>query len=140
MYLLDTNAMSELRKLSVNSIKTNKGFRRWAENTDSSQFLTSQIVILELRKGVLLKARKDKQQSLVLEQWLDKTLVVMRDKILPVSNDICWRCAELHTPSPRPQFDSLIAATALVHGLTLVTRNEKDFVGIVGLSITNPFI
>ena len=68
MYLLDTNAMSELRKLSVNSTKTNKGFRQWAENTDGSQFLTSQIVILELRKGILLKARKDKQQSSVLEQ------------------------------------------------------------------------
>ncbi len=139
MYLLDTNAMSELRKLSVNSTKTNKGFRQWAENTDGSQFLTSQIVILELRKGILLKARKDKQQSSVLEQWLNKILVVMHDKILTVTDEICWRCAELHIPNPRSEFDSLIGATALVHNLILVTNNTKDFEGIDNLRIINPF-
>ena len=66
-------------------------------------------------------------------------MVVMHDKILTVTDEICWRCAELHIPNPRSEFDSLIGATALVHNLILVTNNTKDFEGIDNLRIINPF-
>lgn len=139
MYLLDTNAISEFRKLSINSKKTNLGFKDWANSVDSRLFFISHIVILELRKGALLKARKDPQQGLAYSLWIDFLLNTMGDRVLSVSDEICWRCAELHIPNPRPQFDSLIASTALVHNLILITDNTKDFNGIDGLHILNPF-
>lgn len=138
MYLLDTNAISELKKVSANS-KANLGFKNWTYNVDTNLFFISQITVLELRKGALLKSRKDKLQGLMLQQWLNKMLLVMSDKILPVTNEICWKCAELHIPNPRSEFDSLIASTALVHDLILVTRNVQDFKDIENLRIFNPF-
>lgn len=77
----------------------------------------------------------------MLEKWIEQQVLPnFADRILPVSNQVGWVCAELHIPNPRPPFDSLIAATALVHDLTLVTRNDRDFVGIAGLRLFNPFL
>lgn len=115
------------------------GFKEWASGMDSGLFFINQIVILELRKGALLKGRKDPQQGLVYQAWIEFLLDTMGDRIISVSDEICWRCAELHSPNPRSEFDSLIASTALVHNLTLVTDNTKDFRGIDGLRILNPF-
>lgn len=140
MYLLDTNAISELRKISVNSKKANSEFKNWATNKNDNLFFISQITVLELRTGALLKTRKDPAQGLMLQKWLDSTLLTMSDNVLPVSDEICWKCAELHVPNPRDRHDALIAATALVHDLTLVTRNSKDFESIDGLCILNPFV
>lgn len=140
MYLLDTNAISEFRKLFANSPKIDKGFKEWVDATDTGLFFINHIVILELRKGALLKARKDPKQGLAYSRWIDFLLDTMGDRILSVSDEICWKCAELHIPNPRSEFDSLIAATALVHDLILITDNVKDFKNINDLILINPFM
>lgn len=140
MYLLDTNAISELRKVATKTGKANKGFELWANRINPELFYISHIVILELRKGTLLIARKDPRQGRAYQQWLDFLLATMENRILSVTDDICWKCAEVHIPNPKGEFDSLIASTALVHNLAVVTRNVHDFSGIDGLTIINPFI
>lgn len=139
MYLLDTNAISELRKVATKTGKADKGFERWANNTNHDLFYLSQITISELRKGVLLVARKDYEQSLAYEKQLNFLLATMNGRLLSVSDEICWKCAETHIPNPKGEFDSLIASTALIYDLTVVTRNVHDFIGIDNLRILNPF-
>lgn len=89
--------------------------------------------------GVLAKARHDRHQAAVLDQWVG---AVQRDfsdgRIIDIGPAIALRCAELHVPDRRPYNDALIGATALVHSLTFVTRNVGDFQGL-GLSILNPW-
>ena len=137
MYLLDTNAVSELRK--VPNGKADDNFSRWSNKIDIELFFINHVILLELKKWILLTERKDQQQAEALRKWLNIFLFNFQDRVLPITETEFLRCAELHVPNPRPQFDSLIAATALVHNLTLVTRNTKDFRGIEGLSIINPF-
>lgn len=137
MYLLDNNALSELRRMSKN--KANRGFANWVNSVDSNLFFINSIVVLEQQKWVLTKYRKDPIQGNALEKWLAYVLTIFEDKILLIDNQVALKCAELHVPDPRPQFDSLIASTALVHDLILVTRNVKDFETIEGLRWINPF-
>ena len=124
MYLLDTNVVSELRKAA----KADERVVAWAEQTDVQFMHISVVSILEIRLGILSLQRKDKAQANILAAWLSRQVIPgFAERILPVDLAVALRCAELHVPDPRSDRDSLIAATAFAHGLTVVTRNTKDF-------------
>jgi toxin FitB len=137
MYLLDTNVVSELRKA-----KSGKGDRHvaaWAADVPTASLFLSVISIQEIEIGVLLAERRDPRQGAVLRRWLeDHVLPAFADRVLPVDMSVVRRSAALHVPDPRPVRDALIAATALVHGLTVVTRNVADFEPL-GARIINPW-
>jgi toxin FitB len=138
VFLLDTNVVSELRK--VGSLKVNRQVEDWAKSTPAVQTFISTITIFELERGVLLMERRDNQQGRVLRQWLDDyVLNHYRDRIIPISIAIAQRCASLHVPNPMPDYDALIAATALENGLVVVTRNVGDFEK-TGVKLFNPWI
>ena len=126
MQLLDTNVVSELRKAGTRRIDARVA--RWAAAADAGAFYLSVITLLELETGVRLVERRDGRQGAVLRSWLDeKVRPAFAGRLLPVDEAVALRCAALHVPDPRPERDALIAATALVHGMTLVTRNVSDF-------------
>lgn len=135
MYLLDTNLVSELRKAT----RADAAVRAWAEKTSAGLFWLSTISLLELEIGVLRIARRDASQGERLRIWLDEgVLPRFGERILGVDIAIARRCAALHVPDPRPERDALIAATALVHGLTIATRNVADFEPM-GVKLFNPW-
>ncbi|MFC6619303.1 type II toxin-antitoxin system VapC family toxin [Deinococcus radiophilus] len=137
MYLLDTNVISELRK--VKSGRANEGVVAWSQTVTTAELYLSVITVQELELGVLLKERRDLQQGAVLRKWLDgQVLPAFAGRILPITLEIARRTANLNVPQQRAFYDSLIAATALEHGYTLVTRNEADMQG-TGVEIVNPF-
>lgn len=126
MYLLDTNVISELRK--VRAGKAHPGVAAWADSVNAADLYISVITVQELEIGVLLAERRDPAQGAVLRTWLDKHVLPAFNKhILPVDTAVALRSARLHVPDMRPVRDGLIAATALVHGMTVVTRNVADF-------------
>jgi toxin FitB len=126
VYLLDTNVISELRK--AKSGKADNNVVAWANNVSATRLFISVITILELETGVLLVERRDPTQGAILRSWLNAhVLPAFSERILAVDTAIAQRCARLHVPDPRSDRDSIIAATALVHGMTVVTRNTDDF-------------
>lgn len=138
MFLLDTNVISELRK--AKSGKADKNLVTWANGVSTSSLYISVISILELETGVLLLERRDPTQGALLRTWLNThVLPAFSDHILPVDTAIAQCCAKLHVPDPHSDRDALIAATALVHGMTVVTRNVADFTA-TGVNILNPWI
>jgi predicted nucleic acid-binding protein len=137
MYLLDTNVISELRK--VKSGKANKNVEAWANSVNVSHLFLSVITVLELETGVLLIERKDTVQGAILRSWLNAhVLPAFSDRILVVDTAVAQSCAKLHVPDPQSDRDAIIAATAIVHGMTVVTRNVSDFEAS-GVKILNPF-
>lgn len=125
-FLLDTNVISELRKAGDGRADTN--VTAWVAAQDATTFLISAITILELERGVLSVQRRDPKQGGRLRKWLDDHVrPQFAGRILPIDDAIATRCAQLHIPGPRNEADALIAATALVHNLSVVTRNVKDF-------------
>lgn len=137
MYLLDTDVVSELRK--VRSGKADPNVAAFAERVDAADLFISAISIMELELGVLLIERKDAAQGAVLRAWLDqRVLPEFSDRALPVDTAVAQRCARLHVPDRRGERDALLAATALVHGMTVVTRNVADFQP-AGVTIINPW-
>ncbi len=137
MYLLDTNVISELRK--AKSGKANKNVVTWANSVPATSLFLSVITILELETGLLLVERQDPAQGAVLRSWLNAhVLPAFADRILSVDTAVAQRCAHLHVPDPRSDRDAIIAATALVHGMTVVTRNTNDFEP-TGVEILNPW-
>ena len=137
MYLLDTNVISELRKTANG--KAHPNVVLWAESVASANLFISVITILEIEKGILKVERQDEEQGAILRAWLEKHVIpAFQSRILPLDIAIAQRCARLHIPDPKPERDSIIAATALVHGLELVTRNTKDFESIE-LKLINPW-
>lgn len=137
MYLLDTNVVSELRK--AKSGKADARVIAWAAGLPASELFLCAISVLELEMGVLLVERRDAAQGTVLRSWLDRhVLPAFTDRILPVDAAVARRCARLHVPDPRAERDALIAATALVHDLTVVTRNVGDFEA-TGVRLLNPW-
>jgi predicted nucleic acid-binding protein len=137
MYVLDTNVVSELRK--VGSGKANANLVRWTESVDAAELFVSTITIMELEMGVLSIERKDAAQGAMLRAWLEQhVLPEFSNRTLPVDTAVAQRCARLHVPERRSERDALIAATALVHGMSVVTRNVADFKHS-GLAIVNPW-
>lgn len=138
MYLLDTNVVSELRK--VRAGKADRNVAAWASRVAPPALFLSAITIQELEIGTLLVERRDPAQGEILRAWLDgHVLPAFAGRILPVDAAIARRSAALHVPDPRPIRDALIAATALIHGLTVVTRNESDFES-TGAEVVNPWL
>ncbi len=138
MYLLDTNVVSELRKAS--SAKINRNVQRWASQVSVPDLYLSVITLLELELGILLVERRDSGQGAVLRSWLDDHVVpTFSERILDINAAAAQRCAALHVPDRRSDRDALIAATALVHGMTVVTRNVADFEP-TGVKLLNPWI
>lgn len=128
MYLLDTNALSELRKRR--SGKISAAVEAWAGSVDQADMFLSVITIMEIELGIALLERRDTRQAGVLRLWLhDKVMPAFAGRILPVDTTIALRCARLHVPDTKSERGAWIAATGLVHDLTIVTRNVVDFAG-----------
>lgn len=137
MLLLDTNVVLELRK--VRAGKADPNVARWADTLDLGDLFTSAVVIHELEIGVLLAERRDPQQGSMLRKWLQALVLPAFDgRILAVDAAVAQRAAKLHVPESRPINDAFIAATATVHGMTLVTRNVSDFQA-AGARLLNPW-
>ena len=137
MFILDTNVVSELRKVKAG--KADKGVSAWADSVDAASLFLSAITILELEQGVLLVERRDAAQGALLRSWLERyVLPEFENRVLPIDATVARRCAGLHVPDPRSERDALIAATALVHGMTVVTRNVADFAAS-GVRLLNPW-
>ncbi len=137
MYLLDTNVISELRKVGCG--RANASVALWADSVDAADLYISVITVQELEIGVALALRRDAQQGAVLRNWVDRhVLPAFENRILPVDLAVAQRSAQLNVPDPRPVRDGLIAATGLVHAMTVVTRNVADFQPC-GVSLINPW-
>ena len=135
MFIFDTNVVSELRRLE----KANANVRLFAEATPIAHAFLSVISVLELELGAVKIERKDKAQGAILRTWIDEQILPrFEGRILAVDTAVARRCARLHVPDPRAERDALIAATALVHGMTVVTRNTSDF-ETTGAKIFNPW-
>ena len=135
MFLLDTNVVSELRKKS----NADSSVVGWSLSQPASMLFLSVIIVRELEYGVLLAARKDAQKAGVLKNWLETILERFDGRTIAIDTEIARRCAALHVPDPKSERDSWIAATALVHNLTVVTRNTRDFEG-TGVKLFNPWL
>jgi predicted nucleic acid-binding protein len=135
MFLLDTNVISELRRAN----RADPNVFGWANRQVQTEFFISVISILEIEIGALQRARSDDAQGRMLRRWIYEAVLVKFDgRILPIDTAAALRCASLHVPDRKPERDALIAATALVHGLTLVTRNTRDFASS-GAKLFNPW-
>ena len=136
MYILDTNVISEIRKAATG--KANPKVLAWADSISINQLFLSSITILELETGILLKERNDKKQGRVLRQWLEQqVLTAFCGRVLGFDQQIALQCAKFHIPNPRSYRDSMIAATAYIHNMTVVTRNIEDF-SDMGITLINP--
>ena len=137
MYLLDTNVVSELRK--VRSGKADAYVAAWADSVNATSLYLSVITVQELEIGVRLAERRDPAQGALFRAWLDSAVLpAFAGRILPVDTAVALRSAALHVPDPHPVRDGLIAATALIHGMTVVTRNTADFAP-TGVAVLNPW-
>ncbi|MGL3111520.1 type II toxin-antitoxin system VapC family toxin [Bradyrhizobium sp. BR 1432] len=135
MFLLDTNVISELRRPD----KAHRNVAAWASTIPAASFFISVISILEIELGARLIERKDTTQGAILRAWIDNHILArFEDRILAIDTAVAQRCAQLHVPNPRAERDALIAATAFVHGLTIVTRNVGDFEP-TGVPLLNPW-
>ncbi len=138
MFVLDTNVVSELRK--VRGGKANLGVAAWAEQVLSSELFISSITVHELEHDVLLMERSDLNQGALLRAWLDHSVATaFKTRVLDVDERVARRAAALHVPDPAPFRDALIGATAIEHDMTVVTRNAKDFERFDGLDVLNPW-
>ena len=138
MFLLDTNVISELRKSKTSKIHPN--VKAWAEGVSSINLFLSVITILELEMGIGLIARRDTVQATLLQTWLNQyVLPTFHERILCIDISVALRCGKLHVLEPRSDRDALIAATALVHDMIVVTRNVSDFTDFTDLQIENWF-
>ena len=137
MYLLDTNVVSEMRKIRAG--KADPQVAAWADSVDADDLYLSVITHEELEIGLLLTERRDPAQGAMLRTWLHKFVFpAFAARTLVVDIAVVERSAALHVPNPRPLRDCLIAATALVHGMTVVTRNVIDFES-TGAAVFNPW-
>ncbi|HUN42126.1 MAG TPA: type II toxin-antitoxin system VapC family toxin [Acetobacteraceae bacterium] len=138
MLLLDTKVVSELRKVQLGNADPHVA--RWSDTLDTADLFISAITIHELEIGVLLAERRDPPRGTLFRQWLERQVVsAFEGRILPVDAAVARRAAQLHVPDPRPINDAFIAATALVHGMTVATRNAADFAA-TGVTLLNPWL
>ena len=138
MFVLDTNVISELRK--ARSGKANTGVAEWAKSVPAPTMFMSVISLHELEHGVHLIERRDAKQGSLLRSWLDDSVMpAFERRILDVTPEIARRSAAYHVPDPAPFRDTLIAATASAHGMTVVTHNTRDFERF-DIELLNPWI
>jgi predicted nucleic acid-binding protein len=137
MYLLDTNVVSELRKAGAGRADANVVAS--LSRLDASVLYISAITLMELELGVRRLERRDGAQASLLRAWIETRVIPeFSGRTLVVDAAIARRCAQLHVPDPCAERDAYIAATALVHGMTLVTRNVDDFTS-TGVALLNPW-
>ncbi len=137
MYVLDTNVVSELRRAGDGRADSN--VVAWIAAQDAGALFISALTLMELEIGVLRLDWRDPVQAAPLRRWLDEKVVPeFEGRTLPVDGPVAMRCAGLHVPDPRSDRDALIAATALMHGMAVVTRNVADFAP-TGVQIVNPW-
>jgi len=137
MYLLDTNVVSELRK--VKARKAHPKVAAWNAKVAPTETFMSAITVLELELGILRVERRDPDQGSTMRGWMEQhVLPAFAGRVLSIDTAVAQRCAVLHVPDPRPERDAFIAATALVHGMTVVTRNVADFQA-TGVATLNPW-
>jgi predicted nucleic acid-binding protein len=132
-FLLDTNVLAELRKP-----RPHPAVVAWYNGVGEEELFLSVLVVGEIQQGVTRLRRKDPPQANAYERWLGKLRREFADRVLPVSQDVALEWGRLSAGDPLPVVDGLLAATALVHGLTVVTRNVGDFKP-TGVAILNPF-
>lgn len=136
MFVLDTNVISELRRKG----KADRNVAAWAEGAGNSNLYLSVITILEVQIGALSMLRKDAIQGRFLQDWIDnKILPGFAGRILPLDTKAVLCCARLHVPDRRSERDAMIAATAIAHDMTVVSRNIADFVQ-TGVKLCNPWL
>jgi predicted nucleic acid-binding protein len=133
-YLVDTNVISELRRGG----RCDPGVAAWFAEVSAADLYLSALTVGEMRKGIEAIRQRDERTAEVLEAWLGEVVATFSDRILPVDEGIAEQWGRFNVPNPLPVVDSLLAATASVHGLTLVTRNVKD-VERTGVTCLNPF-
>ena len=133
-FLLDTNVISEIRKRD----RAHPNVARWVAHTPVKEMGTSVMVLAEIRRGIELKRRSDLKQAEALDRWFAQMRMRLGERVLIVDEPIAEMWAMISVPDPLPLIDGLLAATAKVHDLTLVTRNVGD-VGRVGISVVDPF-
>ena len=137
MFVLDTNVVSELRKLGDG--RADARVTAWIAGHDAASFYISALTLMELEIGVLRIERRDAGQGRRLRRWIDRhVLPEFRERTLPVDSAVALKCAKLHVPDPRAERDALIAATAMVHGMTVVTGNRADFEA-TGVALVDPW-
>ena len=137
MFVLDTNVVSELRKLGDG--RADARVTAWIAGHDAASFYISALTLMELEIGVLRIERRDARQGRRLRRWIDRhVLPEFRERTLPVDSAVALKCAKLHVPDPRAERDALIAATAMVHGMTVVTGNRADFEA-TGVALIDPW-
>lgn len=137
MFVLDTDVVSELRKAGDG--KADANVVAWVSSVDAATLYLSAVTLLELELGILRILRRDTVQGTKLRTWMDRyVLPEFSDRILPLDQAVALRCAALHVPDPRADRDAMIAATALVHGMTVVTRNLVGFEP-TGVRVMNPW-
>jgi len=137
MYLLDTNVVSELRK--TGSGRADAHVLDWLSGVDAELLFISVITQMELEFGIARMLRRDAKQGQRLRHWMDhRVLPEFAARTLPIDAAVARRCAHLHVPDPKPERDAWIAATALIHGMTVVTRNVADFSGL-HVPVLNPW-
>lgn len=132
-FLLDTNILSELRK----GLRCNPRVRQWAVAAEA-ELHTSVVALGELKRGIERVRPKDPRFAAELERWLTRLIAAMGTRILPVDRAVALAWGRISAPRTLPPIDGLLAATALVHGLTVATRNVRDFADL-GVSYLNPF-
>lgn len=132
-YLLDTHVLSDARKQAHPPLNV------WLAAQPRTDLAISVIALLELERGVLRLERRDETAGAHLRAWLTSDIpTAFAGAILPIDERVARHTARLHVPDPMLEMDALVAATALEHGLTLVTRNTKDFQH-VGIDLLNPW-
>jgi predicted nucleic acid-binding protein len=134
-YLLDTNVVSALRRRD----RAEKRVLEWFQRLASAEFFVSVLTMMEIETGIRRLERHDSRQAAVIRAWKEGPLEIeFRGRFIDVSREIAERCSALHVPDPQPEIDALIAATAIVKRLKLVTRNERDFAGMP-VAVLNPW-
>jgi predicted nucleic acid-binding protein len=133
-WLVDTNVLSELRK----GDRCHDGVRAWFDGVEDADLFTSVLVIGEIRRGIELLRRRDIASATTLDHWLARLTETYAERILAIDSRIAERWGTLNVPNPMPTVDGLLAATALEHGLTLVTRNTRH-VASLGVPVIDPF-
>jgi toxin FitB len=133
-FLVDTNVIAELRK----GTRANPNVRAWFDTLDSDAIAISVLTVGEIRRGIENLRRRDQVTARAIERWLHRLLADHAERIVSINEAVAEQWGRLNVPDPIPVIDGLLAATALVHGFTLATRNLRD-VARTGVTVVNPF-